>query len=70
MALAEVAMRTYLRDTIGIQDPIERREAIQAEGLNTINDFAEFEKEDIEILCSSVRKPGGSIPNPNAGTAG
>ena len=70
MARAEAAMRTYLRDVIGIADPMERREAIQSEGLNVITDFAEFDKEDIETLCASVRKPGGSIANPNAGIAG
>jgi hypothetical protein len=41
--MAELAaMRTYLRDTIGVQDPVDRREAIQNEGLATIGDFAEF----------------------------
>ena len=62
-------MRTYLRDIIGVPDPIERRQAIQDEGLGVIADFAEFEKEDIETLCTSIRKPGGTIPNPNAGAA-
>ena len=65
----EAAMRTYLRDVIGIADPIERRQAIQGEGLSVIGDFAEFEKDDIETLCSSVRKPGGTIANPNAAAA-
>ena len=63
-------MRTYLRDVIGVPDPVERREAIRLEGLETIRDFAEFEKEDIETLCGSVRKPGGTIPNPNAAAPG
>ena len=70
MARAEAGMRTILRDVIGILDPVGRREAIQAKGLNIISDFAEFDKEDIETLYSSVRKPGGAIPNPNAGEAG
>ena len=61
------AMRTYLRDVIGITDPVERRQAIQNEGLTTFSDFAEFDKEEIETLCASVRKPGGTIPNPAAG---
>ena len=63
-------MRTYLRDVIGITDPIERRRAIQNKGLLLITDFAEFEKDDIETLCSSVRKPGGTIDNPNAAAPG
>ena len=63
------AMRTYLHDAIGIGDPVARRQAIQDKGLNVITDFTEFEKEDIETLCSSVQKPGGTIPNPNAAAA-
>ena len=54
-------MRTYLRDVIGIGDPLERREAVQGEGLEVLNDFLEFDKEGIETLCASVRKPGGRI---------
>ena len=64
------AMRTYLRDVIGITDPVERRQAIQDEGLAVISDFVEFDKDGIETLCATVRKPGGTIPNPNAGNAG
>ena len=63
------AMCTYLRDAISIGDPVARRQAIQDEGLNVITDFTEFEKKDIETLCSSVRKPGGTIPNPKAAAA-
>ena len=63
------AMRAYLRDVIGVQDPITRRQAIQDEGLEVITDFAEFDKKDIQTLCASVRKPGGTIPNPNAAAA-
>ena len=63
------AMRTYLRDAISIRDPVARRQAIQDEGLNVITNFTEFLKEDIETLCSSVQKPGGTIPNPNAAAA-
>ena len=70
MAAIAAAMRTYLRDVIGVVDPVERREAIRLEGLESIQDFAEFEKEDIETLCASVRKPGGTIPNPNAAAPG
>jgi hypothetical protein len=52
------AMRTYLRDVIGIIDPVERRQAVQDEGLAVLSDFVEFDKDGIETLCASVRKPG------------
>ena len=64
------AMRTYLRDVIGITDPVERRQAVQDEGLAVLSDFVEFDKDGIETLCASVRKPGGTVPNPNANIAG
>ena len=66
----QAAMRTYLRDAIGLGDPVARRQVVQDEGLNLITDFTEFDKEDIETLYSSVRKPGGTIPNPNAAAPG
>ena len=64
------SFRTYLRDVIGVTDPRQRREAVQEQGLDTISDFLEFDKDGIETLCSSVRKPGGTIPNPNANVVG
>ena len=67
------AMRTYLRDVIGIEDvqgpnPAARRMAIQAEGLSILDDFLEFDEGSIKILCSSVRKPGGLVIDPNDAT--
>ena len=57
-------MRAYLRDTIGLADPAERRKAVREEKLQTIEDFVEFDEDGIKILCASVRKPGGTIPDP------
>lgn len=64
------AMRTYLRDTIGVTDtpgpnPAARRIAIQEEGLSVIGDLLEFDDSGIKTLCASVRKPGGMITDPN-----
>ena len=67
---SQAAMRTFLRDVIGITDapgpdPAARRVAIQEEGLLHLDDLVEFDKDGIKSLCSSVRKPGGQIPDPN-----
>ena len=67
--MAAQAMRVYLRDVIGVADTVgananARRIAIQDEGLTVIDDFLEFDDEGIKTLCSSVRKPGGNIPDP------
>ena len=63
-------MRTYLRDVIGVLDapapnPSARRVAIQNEGLSVIEDLLEFDDDGIKTLCSSVRKPGGLVVDPN-----
>ena len=72
--MAANAMRVYLRDVIGVTDVTGgnvglRRVAVQDEGLVVIDDFLEFDEEGIKALCSSVRKPGGTIDDlANPGT--
>ena len=63
------AMRAYLRDVIGLADsagtnPNARRDAVRDEGLDSIQDFVEFDDDGIRTLCASVRKPGGTIVDP------
>ena len=63
-------MRTYLRDIVGVVDvpgtnPAARRVAIQDEGLAVLDDLLEFDEDGIKTLCSSVRKPGGLVTDPN-----
>ena len=68
MAAATATMRIFLRDVIGIPDAVgnvhARRDAIRNEGLYSMDDLAEFDEQDVKILCSSMRKPGGMIPDP------
>ena len=66
----QAAMHTFLRDVIGITDvegpdPAARRDAIQEEELNVLADLLEFDKDRIKSLCSSVKKPGSKVPDPN-----
>ena len=66
----QAAMRVYLKDVIGLQDEEApdtgaRREAVQSEGLMAIDDLVDFEDESIKTLCASIRKPGGTIPDPD-----
>jgi len=64
------ALRTYLRDIIGLgaTTPIgqERANAIIEEGLESISDLVDDSHENgIKTLCQNVRKPAGTIPQPN-----
>ena len=36
--------------------------------MENIDDLAEFDEEDVKTLCASVRKPGGTIEDPNDAT--
>ena len=39
-------------------------------GMDTIEAFENLTDEQVEDLVKSVRRPGGTIPNPNANVAG
>ncbi len=55
---AEAAIRTYLKEIIGLgMDNLgtDRANAIIAEGLNSFDSLIDFNKDDIESLCSTVR---------------
>ena len=66
-------MRVYLEDVIGLDDELgpdldAKRNAVMEEGLQVLDDLAEFDDNSIKILCASVRKPGGLIDDPEDGT--
>ena len=64
------ALRTYLRDVIGLGATTtigtERANAIIEEGLESISDLVDLSHEDgVKTLCHNVRKPAGSVPQPD-----
>ena len=62
------ATRAYLRVTIGLGNDAEGKEranAIIEEGLDDLSEIGELADDDgIKTLCSSVRKPAGTMPQP------
>lgn len=59
----------YMQNTLLIADQ-EVRNALGLQGLLTFDDFTDLTDEEIENICEKVRKPGGTIVNPNAAIAG
>ena len=54
-------------DQMGI--PHETMVQMQQEGIQTVSDLAEFEKQSLQQLADNLRKPGGRIPDPNSNAA-
>jgi hypothetical protein len=42
---------------------------LQEEGIDTVDDLAEFDKETIEQIAANLRRPAGRIADPNPGAA-
>ena len=55
--------RAYLNQVIGLGTD-QKANAVRNEGIEFLDNFCNFEKEDIKTLCRSVRRPGDTIVNP------
>ena len=40
------------------------------QGINTLDELENLDDAGVKSLCQALRKPGGTVPNPNAGAAG
>jgi hypothetical protein len=62
------AVNNYMRDVLIIPQGV--RDALNGHGLESFDDFRSLTAKDITAICSYIRKPGGTIPNPNAQVPG
>ena len=65
---AVAAMRTTLTRLGFTQDVAAMITNIQ--GVNSIDELKFLNDKGVEGLCNNIRKPGGMMPNPDAGTQG
>ena len=54
-------------DQMGI--PHATMAQMQQEGIQSVADLADFEKQFLQQLADNLRKPGGRIPDPNPNAA-
>ena len=66
---SQAAIIGYLNNRLDITSLVMRT-AINDQGLTRIDDFIGSTDQYIKDLCDNIRKPGGTIPNPNATVAG
>ena len=43
---------------------------LQQEGIMSVDDLADFDKDSLQQLADNLRRPGGRVPDPNPGAAG
>jgi predicted flap endonuclease-1-like 5' DNA nuclease len=68
-ANCQVILNNYFTGTLGIGDQ-GLRDALNAQGLTSFNAVVSLKDDDIQQICSNIRKPGGTIANPNVAVAG
>ena len=54
-------------DQMGVQHATVVKLAL--EGIQTVDDLADFDKEALQQLAGNLRRPGGRVPNPDQGAA-
>ena len=54
-------------DQMGVQHATVVQLAM--EGIQTVDDLADFDKEALQQLAGNLRHPGGRVPNPHPGAA-
>ena len=65
---AVAAMRTALTHLGFTQDVAAMITNVQ--GVDSIDELKFLNDKEVEGLCNNIRKPGGMMPNPNAGVQG
>jgi hypothetical protein len=61
---AVIAYDNYLTNMLLIAS-IDLRAALTAQGLQDLGSYVTLVEDDIGDICANIRKPGGTIVNPN-----
>ena len=69
MVLTAAQMTDFFRDGDQMGIPQATVAHLQIEGITTISDLADFEKETLQQMADNLRKPGGRVPDPNPAAA-
>ena len=69
MVLTAVQTTAFFRDGDQMGIPQAMVAQLQIEGITTISDLADFEKETLQQMADNLRKPGGRVPDPNPAAA-
>lgn len=65
MVFTQLQTTAFFEDADQMAIPHATRMQLQTEGLEFVDDLSEFDKESLKQLIENLRKPGGTIPDPN-----
>ncbi len=69
MPLTAAQTTLFFEDAAQMGIPNATVVQLQTEGIDTVDDLADFDKDTIEQIAANLRRPAGSIPDPAPGAA-
>jgi hypothetical protein len=69
MVLTAAQTTAFFEDPGEMGIPHETVVQLALEGIESINDLADFNKDALQQLADNLRRPGGCIPDPNPAAA-
>ena len=69
MVLTAAQTTTFFEDDEQMGIPHTTVIQLQTEGITTVGDLADFEKDSLQQLADNLHHPGGRIPDPSTNTA-
>ena len=69
MVLTAAQMTAFFRDGDQMGIPQATVAQLQIEGIMTMSDLADFEKETMQEMVDNLRNPGERVPDPNPAAA-
>jgi len=72
MVLTEAQMTSFFKQEAQMGIPNATVVQLRAEGIETLDDLADFDKDSLQQLADNLQRPGGCVPdqNPVAAAAG
>ena len=69
MVLTANQVTTFFRDNAQTGIPNATVIQLQAEGITTVSDLVDFNKETLKQVADNLRRPGGRVPDPTVNAA-
>ena len=69
MVLTGAQVTAFFEDADQMGIPNATVVQMQTEGITTVNDLADFDKDSLQQLADNLRRPGGRVPDPNPNAA-